>query len=82
MKKAKLYSTRSAWLTQYNALTAHFELNETQRWSAEMKVEDGGDDDGKWILPIPTEGTYKADHLVTGPLVDYDFDWHGVPPVW
>lgn len=47
-----------------------------------MKVEDGGDDDGKWILPIPTEGTYKADHLVTGPLVDYDFDWHGVPPVW
>jgi len=79
--KAKLYSTRSAWLTRYNALIAHFELDGDERWSAEMKVGDDGDDDGKWILPLPTDGSFKADHLVTGPLVDYNYDWHEAPPV-
>ena len=77
--KAKLYSTRTGWLTRYNALVAHFSLGDGEKWSPEMKVEDGGEHDGKWIIPIPVTGTYKADHLVSG-TVDYNYGWHGDPP--
>ena len=26
-------------------------------------------------------GSFKADHLVTGPLMDYNYGWHEPPPV-
>ena len=78
--KAKLYSTRSAWLTQYNALVAHFDLSADEKWCAEMRVGDGGDDDGKWVLALPESGHYKADNLVSG-NIDYDSGWHDEPPI-
>lgn len=77
--KAKLYASKSGFTARVNALTAHFELKEGQRWCPEMKVEDGGEDDGKWIVPLPVEGTYKADHLVSG-IVEYNYGWHDEPP--
>ena len=77
--KAKLYSTRTGWLNQYNTLFAHFGLGDGEKWCAEMKVEDGGEHDGKWIIPLPEAGTFRADNLVSG-AISYDYGWHGDPP--
>ena len=70
--KAKLYSTESGFRTAVETLEDHFGLNEGQ-WCPTEQVQNG-DDEGKFILPLPTHGSFKADHLLSG-TVDYDGAW-------
>ncbi len=70
--KAKLYSTESGFNAAVKNLEDHFDLDEGQ-WCEKEQVQNG-DDKGKFILPLPTHGSFKANHLLSG-TVDFDGTW-------
>jgi len=70
--KAKLYSTESGFDAAVETLEDHFELS-SGRWCPKEQVLSGADE-GKYILPLPNAGNYKADHMFSG-TVDFDGSW-------
>ena len=70
--KAKLYSTESEFDSAVSNLEDHFGLNAGQ-WCPKEQVPNG-DDQGKYILPLPAQGSFKADHILSG-TVEFDGSW-------
>ena len=66
--KAKLYATRAGLDAAVESLEELFDL-EPGKWCPVETVE-AGDDEGKYILPLPSKGSYKANHLFSN-VVDY-----------
>ena len=61
---AKLYASRAEFNAAVASLEERFEL-ESGKWTSIDQVE-AGDDEGKYILPLPSKGSHKADHLFDG----------------
>ena len=76
--KGKLYSTQAGIINRVNALNEHFQSQLPEGYFVDRTdrvVGEGHADAGKYVLFVAMGGTFKSDHLVSAPLVDWDDTW-------
>ena len=76
--KAKLYSTQAGLINRIDALDEHFKnqlpAGYSMGWTDRVILGPGADA-GKYVLHVAMGGSFKSDHLVPAPLVDWDESW-------
>ena len=72
-RKAKLYTSESAFDEAVQTLEAHFNIEAPQKW-CEKERAISGEHEGKLILLLPDQGSFKANHMFSS-TTDFDSTW-------
>jgi hypothetical protein len=72
-RKAKLYTSESAFDKAVEMLEAHFNVEAPAKWCEKEKVL-SGENEGKFVLPLPDHGSFKANHMFSS-TTDFNAKW-------